>query len=216
MSIGKTYAVFGLGRYGRAVAKTLVESGAEVLAVDKNESLVNEAAAELPICKCADVTDEETIRQLGVSNIDVVIIAMSTNLEAGVMAVTLCKEAGVKTIIAKCGDEMHQKILRRVGADVAVLPEVESGVRLGKNLISSGFVDMIGLSDKVSVVEIDVRPQWEGKTLMELDLRRKYSVNVIAIRTNDEISVDIDPQLELDSSHRLVVIADTAMLKKIK
>ena len=126
----KTYAVFGLGRYGIAVARELVNNGMEVVAVDADESIVNTAALELPICKCADITDPEVIRQLGISNVDVVIIAMANNLEASVMAVTLCKEIGVETVIAKAANEMHQKILLRVGADKVVFPENESGIRL--------------------------------------------------------------------------------------
>ena len=106
----KTYAVFGLGRYGIAVARELVENGMEVIAVDSDERIVNAAADDLPICKCADLTDPDVIRQLGISNVDVVIVAMANNLEASVMAVTLCKEIGVKTVIAKCANEMHQKI----------------------------------------------------------------------------------------------------------
>ena len=107
----RTYAVFGLGRYGMAVARELVDNGMEVIAVDDNRETVNDAAAYLPICKCADVTDAEVIEKLGVADIDMAIICMASNLEASVMAVTLCKEAGVKTVIAKCGNEMHQKIL---------------------------------------------------------------------------------------------------------
>ena len=130
MSMEKTYAVFGLGRYGIAVARELARNGMEVIAVDTDERIVNAAADELPICKCADITDPEVIRQLGIANVDVVIIAMANNLEASVMAVTLCKEIGVKTVIAKSANEMHQKILTRVGADKVVFPGNESGIRL--------------------------------------------------------------------------------------
>ena len=107
MNNKKNYAVFGLGRYGSAVAKELCANGAEVLAVDINGELVNNAAEDIPYCKCADVTDAETIRQLGISNFDVVIISMATNLEASVMATMLCKEAGVESVIAKCSSEMN-------------------------------------------------------------------------------------------------------------
>ncbi len=216
MSINKTYAVFGLGRYGTAVAMELIASGADVLAVDIDENVVNNAMSEIPICKCADVTDEEVLRQLGISNIDVVIVAMASNLEASVMAVTLCKEAGVETVIAKCGSEMHRKILTRVGANKVLLPEQESGIRLAKNLVSSGFVDMVELSDDFSIVELDIKPQWEGKTLLELNLRRKCSINVIGIRENDKITIEIDPELRLDNTMRLIVIADNKKLSKIK
>ena len=212
----KTYAVFGLGRYGIAVARELVHNGVEVIAVDMDERIVNAAADELPICKCADVTDPEVIRQLGISNVDVVVIAMANNLEASVMAVTLCKEIGVKTVIAKSANEMHQKILDRVGADKVVFPENESGIRLAKNLLSSGFVDMVSLAKNVSMIELDVKTEWIGKNLIELNLRKKYSINVVAVRKGDMVSVDIDPHEPLQAEDKLIVIANTEKLSKLK
>lgn len=215
MSINKTYAVFGLGRYGLAVAKELLASGAEVIAVDNDENKVNAAATKIPVCKCADITDAEVIRQLGIGNIDVVIIAMANNLEACVMAVTLCKEAGVKTVIAKCGSEMHQKILKRVGADIVVFPENESGVRLAKNLLSSGFVDMITLSKDFSMIELEIRPEWAGKSLLELNLRKKYAINVVAIKKADKLTVNINPEEKLSADSSLIVIANPTKLSKL-
>ena len=181
MSINQSFAIFGLGRYGKAVAKELVKNGVEVLAVDIDDDIVNSAISEIPYCKCADITDAEVIRQLGIANIDVVIISMANNLEASVMATMLCKEMGVKTVIAKCSSEMNCKILSKVGADRVVFPENESGIRLAKNLLSSSFMDIIELSKDVSMVELDVRPEWNGKNLMELNLRQKFSINVVAI-----------------------------------
>lgn len=216
MSINKTYAVFGLGRYGRAVAEQLVNSGAEVLAVDIDRDAVNNAISSIPVCKCADITDPETIKRLGISNIDVVIVAMANNLEASVMAVTLCKEAGVETVIVKCGNEMHQKILSRVGADKVIFPEKESGTRLAKNLLISGFSEMIELSDDISMVQIDVKDEWVGKNLIELSLRKKYSINIVAIRCGGEINTNIDPTLALGKDMELIVIANTAKLQKLK
>jgi trk system potassium uptake protein TrkA len=211
----KTYAVFGLGRYGTAVAQELVENGMEVIAVDMSEQIVNAAANVLPICKCADITDPDVISQLGIANVDVVIVAMANNLEASVMAVTLCKEAGVKTVVAKCANAMHQKILDRVGADQVVFPENESGIRLAKNLLSSGFVDMASLAKNVSIIELDVKPEWVGKNLIELNLRKKYSINVVALRKNETVSVDIDPHTPLMASDKLIVIANTEKLSKL-
>ena len=216
MKAKKTYAVFGLGRYGTAVARELVDNGMEVIAIDTEQKIVNDAAAYLPICKCADVTDAEVISRLGIGNIDTVIVCMASNLEASVMAVTLCKEAGVKTVIAKCADEMHQKILLRVGADQVVIPESESGVRLAKNLLTSGFIDMISLSKDVSMVEIDVNDEWIGKNLIELNLRKKYGFNVVAIKKGENVNVNINPEQVLDSETTLIVIANTAKLGKWK
>ena len=216
MSKKKTYAVFGLGRYGVAVARELVSNGMEVIAVDSDEKIVNAVADELSICKCADITDPDVLRQLGIANVDVVVIAMANNLEASVMAVTLCKEIGVKTVIAKSANEMHQKILTRVGADKVVFPENESGIRLAKNLLSSGFVDMVSLAKNVSMIELDVRPEWIGKNLIELNLRKKYSLNVVALRKGDSVSVDIDPHAPLKEDDNLIVIANPEKLAKLK
>ena len=216
MKAQKTYAVFGLGRYGATVAKELVENGMEVIAVDSNQKIVDEVAAYLPVCKCANVADAEVIARLGIGNIDTVIICMASNLESSVMAVTLCKEAGVKTVIAKCGNEMHRKILLRVGADQVVFPEKESGARLAKNLLSSGFVDMISLSKDVSIVEIDVKDEWLGKNLIELNLRKKYGLNIVAIKKGDVVNVSINPEKPLDAGISLIVLANTAKLAKLK
>ena len=216
MKAKKTYAVFGLGRYGRAVARELVENGMEVVAVDAEQKIVNDAAAYLPVCKCADVTDSEVISRLGIGSIDTVIVCMASNLEASVMAVTLCKEAGVKNIIAKCANEMQQKILLRVGADKVVFPENESGIRLAKNLLSSGFIDMISLSKDVSMIEIDVRDEWRGKNLIELNLRKKYGFNIVAIKKGEKVNVNINPEQPLEEETTLIVIANIAKLGKIK
>ena len=216
MSLKKSYAIFGLGRYGLSVARELVAGGADVLAIDSNEAIVNSLSAEIPLCKCADVTDPDVLRQLDIGNFDVVIVAIAGSLEATVMATMLCKEMGVETVIAKCSNEMHQKILSRVGADQVVFPESESGVRLAKNLLSAGFVDLLELARDVSMVEISMRPEWVGKTLMELNLRRKYGINVVAIRRGEELVISIDPEKPLAKEARLLVIANPARLNKLK
>ena len=216
MSINKSYAVFGLGRYGIAVATELVNNGADVLAVDIDEDIVNSAVADIPFCRCADITDPEVIKQLGISNVDVVVVAMANNLEASVMSVILCKEAGVNMVIAKCADEMQGKILCKVGADKVVYPENESGVRLAKNLLSAGMVDLIDLSDDISVIEIPVKEKWVGKTLIELDLRKKYAINIIAIRNGEDILINVDPNVQLSKEMQLVVIINKTNINKLK
>ena len=216
MSMNQTYAIFGLGRYGTAVARQLVKNGAEVLAVDIDAEKVNAVIDELPYCKCADVTDPDVLRQLGVGNIDVVIIAMANNLEASVMSAMLCKELGVKTVIAKCSSDMNCRILSRVGADRVVFPESESGIRLARNLLSSGFMDIIELSTDLSMLAMDVRPEWAGKTLAELNLRKKYSINVVAVIREKSISTLADPDLKLEPGMKLIVVADVSKLDRLK
>jgi trk system potassium uptake protein TrkA len=216
MSLQKSYAVFGLGRYGLAVALELAQAGVDVLAIDINESLVNSAASVLPLVKCADVTDPAVIKTLGIANMDVVIIAMAGDLEASVMATMLCKDAGVPTVIAKCATDMGQRILSRIGADKVVFPETESGTRLAKNLLSAGFVDVIELSREVVMVEMDVKAEWVGKNLIDLALRRRYGINVVALRRGGDISVNIDPNKPLNEDTKLLVIANTEKFSRLK
>lgn len=215
MSTNKSYAVFGLGRYGRAVVSELLNSGAEVLAVDNNRRLVDELVGEIPICKCADVTEPGTIKQLGISNVDVVIISMAKSFEASVMATMLCKEAGVKKVIVKCSNESHYKILKKVGADSAVFPEYESGIRLAKNILS-GFIDIADISDNISILELDIKPEWEGKSLKELDFRKKYKINVIALKKGNNIDITVNPDLVLNKDMKMVVVANRKEISKIK
>lgn len=212
----QSYAVFGLGRYGLATAKELAAAGAQVLAVDRDEQAVQSAAAFIPLVKCADVTDPAVLEMLGISNFDVVIIAMAEHMEACVMAVMLCKEAGVPTVIVKCASETHGRLLSRVGADQVVIPENESGVRMARNLLSSGFVDVMELSGDVSLIEVPVKAEWVGKSLIELNLRKKYSINVVARKRGDAIDVTIDPAAPMQEGDALVVIAETAKLHKLK
>ena len=215
MAKKKSYAVIGLGRYGRAVARELLQNGAEVLAIDMDPEAVNAVAKLIPHCKCADVTKPGTIKELGIADMDAVVVAIAGNLEASVMATMLCKEAGVKHVVVKCANSLHQRMLLKIGADRVTFPEHESGVRLAKNLISAGFVDIAELSDEISVVEMEVKDEWEGKTLVELSLRRKYGINVVGIRKENRLMINIDPEMLLRKEMTLVVIASKQSLKKL-
>lgn len=216
MSISKSYAVFGLGRYGRAVAKELIDNGAEVIAVDSNDKIVEELVGEFPICKCADVTEREVIKQLGISNVDVAVIAIAGQFEASVMATMLCKEAGVGQVIVKCSSEMHRTILEKVGADIVVLPEKESGVRLAKNILSSGFFDIANISEDISIIELKAKSEWIGKSLKELELRKKYSINVIALSKNGNVEIALQPDTVIEENMKMIVIANKKEIYRLK
>lgn len=211
----RTYAVFGLGRYGFTVAQELVKNGAEVIAVDMEESVVDKFKGKIPICKCADVTNIEVLTQLGIANVDTVVIAMASHLEESIMATMLCKELGVANVIVKGGTEFNKKILLKVGADKVVIPEYESGVRLAKEIFHAGFVDIVDISNKISMIEIGVKNEWVGKNLIELNLRKKYLFNIVAIKVDDEIITAINPSEPLQKNMTLIVIADVSQINKI-
>ncbi|MBE7019695.1 MAG: TrkA family potassium uptake protein [Ruminococcaceae bacterium] len=216
MKLHKSYAVFGLGRYGKAVVRELLENGASVLAVDYNQKTVDALADEIPLVKCADATDPAVIKQLGISEFDVVVIAMAENFEASVMATLLCKEQGVERVIVKCANEAHRAILMKLGADEVVIPESESGIRLAKNLVSSGFVDIAEISEDISVLEISVKKEWVGKTLLELELRKKYNMNVVALKKEGVTDISFRPDTVLESGTQMIVIADKNTLSRMK
>ena len=132
------------------------------------------------------------------------------------MATMLCKELGVPTVIAKCSNELHRQILRKVGADRVVFPENDSGIRLARNLLTAGFIDMMELSGKVSLVEMEVRGEWAGKSLAELNLRKRYAMNVVALRHGNAVSTAIDPNAPLQKEQTLIVIAETDRLERLK
>jgi trk system potassium uptake protein TrkA len=211
----KSYAVLGLGLYGKTVVHELLKRGADVLAVDVNEQIVENEKSNIPLCKCADVTNVEALKMLGISNIDTVIISMASHLEESVMATMLCKELGVSQVIVKCSTEFNKKILLKVGADRVVIPENESGVRLAKAILNYGFLDMVDISDKVSMAELEMREEWVGKSLIELNLRAKYSINVVAIKKGMDVITSIDPAAPLEKDMVLLVIADVEKLGKL-
>lgn len=215
MSIDKSYAVFGLGRYGTAVAKELLDNGAEVIAVDSDSKIVADAATIFPICKCADVTDPEVIRRLGISNVDTVVIAIAENFEASVMATMLCKDAGVGHIIVKCSSDIHREILNKIGADTVVFPEKDSGKRLAKSILSSGFSDLADISDEISVLELSPKPEWIGKSLRQLELRKKHSINVIALKAGEQISLIVEPDKVIEETMKLIVVANKKEILKL-
>ncbi|MBC7959868.1 MAG: TrkA family potassium uptake protein, partial [Vallitaleaceae bacterium] len=144
------------------------------------------------------------------------IVAISNNMQASIMATILAKEIGVPFVIAKAQNDIHKKVLEKVGADKVVFPEREIGVRIANNLISDNFVDYVELSDDYSIVEIDVLDGWIGKTLKELNLRSKYNINVMAIKkTSDEIVITPAPSEVLLDGEILIVIGSNVELQKL-
>ncbi len=211
----KTFAVFGLGKFGESVALELAQTGAEVLALDSNEEKVHEIASYVTRAMKIDVCDVETLESLGLSNMDGVVIAITGNLDASVMATIFCKEAGVPYILAKSGDQIHATILKKVGADKVIVPEKESGIRVARSLISGNFKEFIELSDRVRMIEISARPEWIGKTLRELNLRQKQKINVIGIRKDDEILMNLDPDVPIRTDYSFIVVLDKHDLPKL-
>lgn len=211
----KSFAVLGLGKFGESVAIELTNSGCEVLAVDINKERVQDISDTVTYAVTADVCDTETMKTLGISNMDAVIVAITKNLNASIMATIFAKEAGVPHVIAKSSDEIHTKILEKVGADQTIIPEHESGIRIARRLVSGNVLDFFELSQRIRMVEINVKPNWIGKSLRALNLRQKRNINVIAIRQNDEINLTFDPDEPLADNITLLVAVDKKDLDQL-
>lgn len=211
----KSFAVLGLGKFGQSVAREMASAGVDVLAADISEEHVHAIADAVTCAMRVDVCDSEAMGSLGLSNLDGVIIAITGSLDASIMATILAKEAGVLMVIAKAKDEIHARILKKVGADRTVIPEKESGIRMARCLVSGNFIDFIELSDRISMVEIPVKPEWIGKNLKELHLREKAGINVIALRMGKELTVSIDPEQPLNAECSLWITIDKRNIRNL-
>ncbi len=210
------YVVFGLGKFGRSIATTFAENGKEVLAIDADEEIVQDISDTVTHAVRADVTDEDALKSLGVGNFDVAVVAISNNLQASIMATILAKEMGVDLVVAKAQNDVHKRVLEKVGADRVVFPEREIGVRIANNLMSENFVDFIELSEDYSIVELEVIDMWIGKSLKELNMRVNYGINVMAIKKAEQLSITPGPNLVLEENDVLIVIGSNADLRKIQ
>ncbi|PKM55251.1 MAG: potassium transporter Trk [Firmicutes bacterium HGW-Firmicutes-5] len=215
MASRNDFVVFGLGKFGRSVAETLAYNGKEVLAIDIKEEVIQDVADLVTHAVQADVTDGDALKALGIGNFDVAVVAISNNLQASIMATILAKELGVPYVLAKAQNEIHKRVLEKVGADKVIFPEREIGTRIANNLISENFIDYIELSIDHSIVEIEVMVEWVGKTLKELNMRANYGINVMAIRKDEKIIITPGADFILQPSDVLVVIGSNEDLRKI-
>ena len=189
----KSFAVIGLGQCGMTVAETLAEMKYDVLAVDDKEENTQEIAEKVTYAVKADVREPGVLQSLGVQNVDVAVIAVSENIEASIVSTMQAKDLGVPFVIAKATNQLHGRILGKIGADKVIYPEQAMGLRVAKNLVTSGFVDVFELSSEFSIAEFKIPKSWVGKSLAELKIREKYHVNVIGIRQGDAINMDLKP-----------------------
>jgi len=212
----KQFLVIGLGQYGLSVARTLSNMGCEVIAVDMDEEKVQDIADEVTYAVTADATDEAVMENLGVSNMDAAVIAITNNMESSIMATIILKDLGVPKVIVKASSDIHKKIVLKVGADSVVFPEKEMGVRTAKNLTATNFVDLVELSSDFSIIEVPVQPEWSGRSIRDIGFRERYNINIIAIKDGQKISVSPDPYEPLSRNDYLVLIGDNKSLRKLE
>lgn len=175
------FIVLGLGRFGASVARSLYEMGYEVMAVDSDEGLVQNAAPYATQAVQADATDEDALQALGIQNYDVAVVAIG-NVRDSVLVTVLCKEAGIPQVVAKATDDLHAKVLRKVGADRVVFPERDMGMRVAKSLVTPNILDMMALTDGYQIAEVTAPEAWQGRTLAQVNVRRDYGLSILAIQ----------------------------------
>jgi len=202
----RVYAVIGLGRFGGSICEELSVEGNKVLAIDVSEHRVNEFKNIASHSVIADSTDETALKELGIKNIDHIIVAIGDDIQASILTTVILSEMGVKKITVKAQNDYHGMILNKVGADHVVHPERDMGKRIAHSLISSNILDYLELSDDHSMVEVKVGRKMRGKTLVSLNIRAKYGCNVVAIKQGNKINVSPLAEYALQESDILIVI----------
>lgn len=206
----KEFAVIGLGRFGGSMVKALSDEGVEVLAIDNDEEKVNQFANIASHAVVGDTTDEAVLKSIGIRNFDHVIVAIGDNIQASILTTLILKELGVKHITVKATNDYHEKVLSRIGADQVVHPERDMGRRIAHNIVSNNVLDYLELSDEHSIVEIVASRRLDGNTLIDLDIRAKYGINIVAIKRGKDIIVSPQATDAIRQGDILIVIgADT-------
>ncbi len=208
------FFVAGLGRFGISVATTLEKMGYDVMAMDSDEEVVQDLSDTLGYVVCADCSDEKSLIAIGAGNADIAVVSVG-DLSASLMTTLLLKEMGVKKIVVKALNEIHGKMLQKIGADKIIYSEKEMGVRVAHNLISPGIVDYIEMENNITILSIHVPKDWVGKTLISSDVRRKYNITVVAIKRAGEMFVNPRPDMQMESDDMLVILGDTESVKRV-
>ena len=214
-AIKKQYAVIGLGRFGTALTRELHAEGAEVLAVDSDQDKVNDIEPYCTQAICADATDEAVLEKIGIRNLDVVIVCIAGDIESRIFVTLTCKQLGVPQVIAKAQNERHRHVLKKIGADIVIVPEEEMGSKLAANLLKPNMIEIMSLSDNFRMVEIKTPLKWQHKTLIQLNLRNTEKVTIVLIKRGNEIIVTPDAQCELLPEDILVIAGTYTDTKRL-
>ena len=211
----KQFIVVGLGRFGTAIAETLCQDGAEVLGVDRRMDVVEDLRDTLTHTVQMDAMDRDALSALGIPDFDVAFVTMGSDIRASGTIVMSLKELGAKQVIAKAQDEFHGRMLEKLGADRVLFPERDMGRRVAHNLVSGDIIDFLELSSEYSMAEIRPKPEWVGKTLMELNMRSKLGINVVAIRTGESLNAMPLPNTAISEEDVLLVVVKDETLAKL-
>lgn len=212
----KSYLVIGLGLFGAETARKLCEQGCEVLAMDVRNDLVQQVAQAVTHAVVGDGQDKEVLKALGAGSFDCAIIAIGDDLAASVLTTMNLKELGVPYIICKAHDETHRRVLEKLGVDRVVIPECEFGGRLARSLASHNVLDYIELSEDYGILEVPAPKSWVGKTILELNVRAKLGVNIIAVESGTKTNVSPSANYRILAGDTMVVLGDNKALETVQ
>lgn len=211
----KTIGIIGLGRFGGTLAKQVAALGHEVVGIDIEETLVQKLAPYLTHSIVGDFSDEDTIRQLNLQELDVVVIAIGDNLKAKLLSAMVLKELHTSYIVAKASTTMESKLLERVGADLIIFPEMDMAERVAQMLTRENIVDYFQLSQDIGLVEMGIPQFMVGHTLVELDIRKHYNVNIVAVKRDKNVIAPPNPNNPLQDDDMLIVIGRNEDITKL-
>lgn len=209
MNKRKTYLILGLGIFGSTIAKELVKYNQDVIAIDSNMQLVEDVEEYVSHAVCCDFSDIDQLIAVGIENVDVAIVATGSHLEASIFAIMNLKQLGVPYILAKAKDETYGEILKKIGADKVIMPEQETGMKISRSLLAWNIVELFDIDKDYSIMEIKVPNSWINKTLIDLNLRKKFGINVIGIKSNgnSHISINPSPTYKIHGEDQFLVVA---------
>ncbi|MBD8499170.1 MULTISPECIES: potassium channel family protein [Paenibacillus] len=216
MAVKKQYAIIGMGRFGSSVANSLSKMGFEVLAIDSSEQKIQEVASMVTHAVSADSTEEEALKALGIRNFDVVVVAIGQDIQASILTTLILKDLGVPMLVAKAQNELHGKVLSKIGADKVIFPERDMGTRVAHNLISPNIMDYIELSDDHSIVDMRASTNMVGQNLIELDIRARFGCNIMAIKNNGHINISPLADYRLREGDVMVIVGQNDHLNKLE
>ena len=211
----KSFCVIGLGKFGQAVAETLAAAGRQVMIIDIDSDKVTAMADIVTNAVIGDPTNETVLRAAGVADYECAIVCLNNNINASILLTIMLKEMGVKKVVARAMNDGHRKVLEHIGADQIVFPEQDTGEKLGYMLTKNNITDFVEFSD-YKIIELSVPEEWIGKTLITLELRRRFKVNVVAVsRADGTVEVSPDPNREFVDGDRVSVIGTDEDIDKI-
>ncbi len=208
----RTFGVIGLGRFGYHVARTLAQGGAEVIACDVDEEKVREISEYVSLAYVLDATDARALKESGIANVDTAVVSIGKNIEASILIVVQLKELGVKEVVAKAITPLHGKVLEKLGVDRVVYPEKEMAIRIAHSLLVGEFIEEIPIGEKHSLFELKAFDFMLGKTLRDLDVRRRFGVSVLAIKRGENLIVNPVGDEKVLPGDILVVLGTTEQL----